>query len=398
MPWNDNSNGNGGGGPWGAGPGGNDGGRNPWGNRGPGGGGGAPGGGPPDLEAMLRSGQDRLKRMLPGGFGSGQVIALIVVAIIGLWLLSGFYRVNEGERGVELIFGRYVNSQLPGLAYNPPEPIGEVIKLNVAQINRITVGYQEVGGGRGATTTRNIDAESLMVTRDQNIVDIKFDVNWRIDEENVELFLFNVRDPEGTTKIAAESVMREIIGRTNLEAAITDERAAIQAEALAALQDLLTEYGVGVTITNLEIKGSDPPSGTVVLDGRQISVIDAFRDVVAANNDKERRINEATRYANQIIPEAQGDAERLRQEAEAYKQQQVQKATGDAERFTAVYQSFRNSREVTARRLYLETMEEVLRGSAKVIIDGETEGGSNGVVPYLPLDRLRGDTQSDASR
>ncbi len=396
MPWNDQSGG--GRGPWGNGGGG---GQNPWGQRPgggrPGGGGSGGGGQPPDFEAMLRQGQNRMKSMFPGGLGAPKVIALGVAVIVGLWLLSGFYRVNEGERGVELLFGQFINTQPPGLAYNPPDPIGEVIKVNVAQINRITIGYNPIATRGGGEGKQDVLDESLMVTRDQNIVDIEFDVNWRIDEQNVDLFLFNVADPESTTKIAAESVMREVIGRTTLDNATTEGRTAIQAEVLSELQRVLEEYGVGVTITNVEIKGADPPSGTVMLDGRQVSVIDAFRDVVAANNDRERRINEATRYANQIIPEAQGDAARLRQEAEAYKQQQIQKATGDAERFNSIYSSYEQSREVTARRLYLETMEEVLRNSAKVIIDENGAGaGGSGVVPYLPLDRLRRDQQVDS--
>ncbi len=392
MPWS-NESGSGGRGPWGSPPGGggnNGGGNNPWGNR-PGGGprrsggSGGPGGQPPDIDDLIRKGQDRLRSMFPRGFGGAGLIGLVLV-LGAIWLFSGVYRLQEGEEGVELLFGRYVSTETAGLRFNPPPPIGQVYRVNVANVNRIAVGYREGGSNRGGQTRVDVPTESLMVTRDENIVDIDFVVNWVISDSFA--FLFNMRNPEETAKIAAESVMREIVGRNQLDFVITGGRTAIQDEARALLQSLLTEYGTGIQVTNLEIASADPPAGEVRMpDGEVVGVLDSFRAVVAARNDRETRINQANRYMSEIIPEARGDAERLIREAEAYKAQQIEKARGEASRFTSILTAYRDAEDVTTRRLYLETLEQVFRNSQKVIMDGG-EGGT-GVVPYLPLDQLR---------
>ena len=375
MPWN-----NQGGGPWGNPPGGgghngNGGGNNPWGNNNrPGGGPRRPGGGggpPPDFEAILRKGQDRMKSALPGGIGGGG-LAVLVLVIVGIWLASGLYRISEGESGVELVLGHYSQTSTPGLRYNWPSPVGEVIVVNVEKNNMIPIGYRTVGGNE----SRSVPSESLMVTGDQNIIDIKYNVFWRIADP--QKFLFEMASPEATAKITTESVMREVIAARSLNEALTERRREIQDEVQIRTQELLDEYGSGIAVLNVEIKEVDPPT----------QVVEAFRDVVAANNDQETRINEANRYYNEVVPRAQGDAQRLLEEARAYKQQQIARAQGDAQRFTAIYESYKNGKEVTIRRLYLETMEEVLGNTQKIILDSESSG-SNGVVPYLPLDRLR---------
>mgnify|MGYP006266188079 CR=1 FL=1 len=398
MPWSNESNrGGGGGGPWGSPPGGggnNGGGNNPWGQR-PGGGGprrpggGGGGGQPPDLDELIRKGQERLKRLFPGGFGGTGIVILILV-IAGIWLFSGLYRLQEGEEGVELVFGRYVNTETAGLRFNPPPPIGQVYRVNVANVNRITVGYRQGG------TNSQVDVadESLMVTRDENIVDIDFVVNWVISDSFA--YLFTMRDPEGTAKIAAESVMREIVGRNDLEFVITTGRTEVQEEVRTELQKLLDQYGTGIQLTNLEIRSADPPTGEVQMpDGDVVGVLEAFRAVVAARNDKQTRINQAQRYRSEIIPEARGSAQRLLREAEAYKAQQVEKARGEASRFTSVLKAYQTTQDVTSRRLYLETLEEVFQNSEKIIMD--TGEGGNGVVPYLPLDQLRKRQQQTSS-
>lgn len=356
MPWKSQ-----GGGPWGGGGGG----QGPWGGRGPS----MPQ--PPDIEDLLRRSQDRFKRYLPGGFGSGKAIGLAVLAAVTIWLATGFYRVQPGEQGVELLFGRFVKITTPGLNYWFPAPIGQVLTPNVERTNQISIGYRE-GGGAG---TRDVPQESLMLTSDQNIIDIDFVVQWRI--KSVADFLFNIRDPEGTVKLAAESAMREVVGQTTLEDALTVKRQDTELRARELLQKILDEYGVGVLIADLKLLKVDPPA----------PVIDAFNDVQRARQDKDRKQNEAFAYANDIIPRAKGEAQRMIQEATAYKERLVKEAEGEANRFLSVYQAYRQDKDVTRRRLYLERMQQVLKDSEKVIIDkGE---GASGVVPYLPLPELR---------
>ena len=349
--------------------------KGPWGGGGNGGSGGAPI--PPDIEEMLRRSQDRFKSFLPGGSGGPKGMILIVLAIIGLWAASGFYRVQPGEQGVELLFGKFVKHTTPGLNYWFPGPIGEVLKPNVERTNTVTVGFREISQsrrGRGVGG-RDLPQESLMLTGDQNIIDIDFVVQWRI--KNAADFLFNIRDPEGTIKIAAESAMREIIGQTALEDATTSKRQQVQQQSRVLLQKILDDYGAGVAIAEIQLQKADPPA----------EVIDAFHDVQRARQDQERSINEATAYKNDIVPKAKGKAQTLIQAASAYKEKVTKEADGEAKRFLSVYETYKMAKDVTTRRLFLERMQQVFKDADKVIID-KGQGGS-GVVPYLPLPELQ---------
>jgi modulator of FtsH protease HflK len=389
------------GGPWGSGPrggrggsGGNGGGGGPWGGgggRGSGGGdddGGVGGGGgprprgpgprPPDFEEMLRRGQDRFRRLLPGGRGGGTVVAIGIAAVVFLWLASGFYRVLPDEVGVVLRFGAYNRVTQPGLNYHLPAPIETVQTPSVTRQNRMEIGYRS----SETSTARNgqVPEEALMLTGDENIVDINFTVLWVV--KDAKSYLFNIRNPEGTVKSAAESAMREIVGETPIAQALAEGRGKIETDTQHLLQSILDSYGAGIEITLVQLQKVDPPN----------PVIESFRDVQRALADRERLRNEAESYRNDIVPKAGGAAAQIRQDAEAYRAEIVNRSQGDADRFTAVYTAYKASEDVTAERLYLETMEEILKNSNKVIID-KSAMGQNGVMPYLPLPSLPGLTQ-----
>jgi membrane protease subunit HflK len=367
-----------GGGPWGNGP---RGGGNPWGgNRGDGGGPSPRGRGPqpPDFEELLRRGQDRFRRVLPGGFRTGSGIAVVVVAILVMWLASGFYRVDPDELGVVLRFGAYNRTTQPGLNYHLPSPIEKVLTPSVTRVNRTEIGYRSAEGAttaRGAT--RQLPEEALMLTGDENIVDINFTVFWVI--KDAKAYLFNIRAPDATVKSAAESAMREVIGETPIAQALAEGRGKVETDTQHLLQAILDSYSAGIELTQLQLLRVDPPA----------PVIDAFRDVQRALADRERLRNEAEAYRNDIIPKARGAAVAVKQEAEAYRQEIIARAQGDADRFLAVYHAFKAAQDVTVQRLYLETMEEILKNSNKVVIDKSAQGGS-GVLPYLPLPALGG--------
>jgi membrane protease subunit HflK len=246
----------------------------------------------------------------------------------------------------------------------------------VTRVNRIEIGFRSgsaPAAGQRPAASREVSDESLILTGDENIVDINFVVLWKIGD--AAQYLFNIRDPDSTVKAAAESVMREIIGQRPIIEVTTEGRRAIEGQAREQLQQLMNEYGAGILIDEVQLQKADPPS----------EVIDAFRDVQRAQADRERAQNEAESYQNDIIPRARGEAERLLQDAEAYKQERVAGAAGEAQRFSSVLAEYSKAEDVTARRLYLETMESVLKGMNKVIIDGQ---GGNGVIPYLPLPDL----------
>lgn len=369
MAWNNQ------GGPWGGGGGGG-----PWGNGGNGGnnGGRGPGGPgtPPDLEDVLRKGQEKLRDLFPGGKGGsgGSVrgVALLVVGLAVVWGLTGFYRVNPNEQGVELLFGKYVKTTNPGLNYWFPAPIGEVRTPSVTQARQITIGYR---GADGLNNGQDQLSESMMLTGDQNIIDVNFVVQWRINDAGK--YLFNISNVEETVKLAAESAMREIIGQVPLEYAMTDGRSQVAERAQRLLQQMLDGYGAGVSVMDVKLQKADPPR----------EVIDAFNDVQRARQDKERLQNEAQAYRNDILPRAKGDSERLIQEATAYREQVLRDAQGEAARFNSVYDSYRGAKDVTAQRLYLETLQEVLSKSDKVLLDSSGKG--SGVVPYLPLPEIQ---------
>ena len=361
MPWNNQGGWQGGGG------------QGPWGNR--------PGGGPqpPDLEELLRRSQEKVKNLFPGGGGgaSRKDIVLVALVLVGLWLASGFYRVQPEEQGVVLRFGKLDRVTTPGLNYHLPVPIESVLTPQVTRVNRIEVGFRSTTGqpvGQRAPSAREVVDEALMLTGDENIVDINFVVLWKIG--NAAQYLFNIREPDSTVKSAAESVVREIIGQRQILEVTTEGRRGVEQEARERLQTLMNDYGAGILIDEVQLQKADPPA----------EVIDAFRDVQRAQADRERAQNEAESFSNDIIPRARGEAERLVQEAEAYRQEVVARANGEAARFAQVLVEYSKAQDITAKRLYLETMEQVLRGMNKVIIDTNNGGtGGNGVVPYLPL-------------
>lgn len=365
-PWG-GGGGGGGGNPWGSGGGGN-----PWGGGGRGGGGGGAG---PDLEDLIRRSQERVRKFIPGGMGTGRGLLIVGAILLGLWGVSGFYRVQPDEQGVELLFGKYVKTTQPGLNYWFPTPIGEVVRPKVTQTNQITVGFR---GTPGAQNSRDVPQESLMLTGDENIIDIKYTVQWRIRDAGD--FLFNMRDPEATVKIASESATREVVGRTGLQAILTRERESVAQASEELLQSIMDNYKSGVTILDLQIQAAEPPK----------EVRDAFDDVQRANQDRERLINEANAYRNDIVPRAKGEAARMVQSATAEKEKLVKEAEGQASRFTAFYETYAANKDITARRMYLETMQEVLGRSDKVIMDSK---GGAGVVPYLPLPEIQKRTQ-----
>lgn len=337
----------------------------PWGN--------GPGTPPPDVEELLRRSQDKFKSMMPGGIGSSRGIILIIIGIFTIWLFSGFYRVQPGEQGVELLFGKFVKVTPPGLNYWPPSPIGQVFKPNVELTNQITIGYRTTGDGR-SSGSRDVPQESLMLTGDQNIIDVDFVVQWRI--KNAADYLFNIRNPDATVKLAAESAIREVIGQTTLEDALTVKRGEVEAATKELLQSILDSYGAGVYIVEIKQQKVDPPA----------EVIDAFNDVQRAKQDQERSVNEAVAYRNGIVPRAKGEAAVMIQEALAYKEKVTKEAEGEAERFLSVYEAYKTGRKVTIERLYIERMQSVLQNSEKIILDNK---GGTGVVPYLPLPELK---------
>jgi len=355
-----------GGGPWGTGGGG--GGKGPWGSgpqqSGP---------SPPDLEEFLRRSQDKLRNVLPGGNLGGKGLALIALAAIAIWGLSGFFRVEPDELGVVLRFGKYVRDVKPGLNYHLPYPIESVLTPKVTRVNRIDIGLRNVEDLRRGTTTREVPEESLMLTGDENIVNVDFSVFWLVKPNGASEYLFNIQQPEGTVKAVAESAMREVIGRSTLDEILARQNIEIPVHDL--MQSTLDRYGAGVQITQVQLQKVDAPA----------QVIDAFRDVQAARIDQERAKNEAETYANKVIPEAKGRAAQITQSAEAYRKQTVAEATGASSRFRQIYDEYKKAPEVTRQRMYLETMERLFGGTDKVIVDSTATGG---VVPYLPLDQL----------
>ena len=360
MPWNIQ----GGGGPWGPSGGGN----------GPRGGGGGQKG--PDIEELLRRGQDRMRGLLPGGLGAKGII-FIAVALLVLWGASGFYTVEPEEEGVELLFGRHYQTTKPGLNYHFPYPFQKVIIVPVLTVRREQIGFRTAPeGARGGGGNRNVPSESLMLTGDENIIETNFVVQWAV--KDAAAFVFNVRNPRQSVRDAAESAMREVVGKTTLAAALAEGREQVATQTEELLQRILDEYQTGIVVTDLLLQRSDPPE----------AVIDDYRDVQRAKADEERLINEAQAYHNRILPEASGQAAQLRQEAQAYKEQVVARAEGAAKRFLAVYDQYRLAKEVTKKRIYLETMERVFRDMNKVIID-TGEGGAGAVVPYLPLPEIQ---------
>ena len=341
------------------------GGNNPW-------GGGSSGN--KDLEDSIKKAKEKFGKFKIGG--PRNISILIIIALI-IWLATGFYRVEPDEQGIELLFGKWnqVTTE-PGLHYFFPTPFGKTLTPKVESIRKINVGYRSASelGFSSNSSDRNVLEESLMLTGDQNIVDVNFTVLYKIKDAGK--FLFKLRNPETTVKDMSESVMREIVGQRDLEFLLTGGRQEVEQVVRFDLQDILDEYESGILVQSIQLQSVNPPA----------LVIDAFDEVQRARQDKEKLVNEANSYMNKIVPNARGDAAKLVQEATAYKEQVIKQAEGVAQNFIDVYNSYKETKYVTRQRIYLETLTEVLEGPNKIILDSTGEG--QGVVPYLPINEL----------
>ena len=365
--WKGGSGGGNGGGSRGPGPGG------PWGSGGPWG----PGGNnqQPDLEEILKRGQDRLKQVLPGGTGVPPLLVLLLSAIaVSLVAFYAFtFRVNPDEVGVVLRFGKFVRQEDPGLRFRLPYPIEEVMKPKVTRQNTTEIGRRSGIGGRGSSDS------TLMLTGDENIVDASFVVFWRIRQDQIQKYLFNIEDPDKTVREVAESAMREVVGQSNLQSLLTEGRQKTEQDVQQLMQRILDFYGAGVKVDQVQLRETDPPA----------EVIAAFRDVQAAVADRERFVKEARTYADRVVPTARGEAERILQEAQGYRDRVVAEANGQTARFLKILEEYKKAPDVTRKRMYLEMQERVLSGADKIILDKNSGSGGQGVVPFLPLDQLR---------
>ena len=355
MNWNNNNS------PWGSG------GNNPW--------GGNNSNNSSDIEDSIKKARDSLNKFK---LGSPRNLSIFIIVAILLWIATGFYRVEPDEQGIELLFGKWNGTTTqPGLHYFFPTPIGTTVTPKVEVIRKINVGYRsatDLGFSSNSNAERKVTEESLMLTGDQNIADVHFTVLYKIKDAGN--FLFKLRNPEQTVKDMSESVMREVVGQRDLQFLLTEGRQEVEQVVRVDLQDILDSYESGVLIQSIQLQSVDPPG----------QVIDAFDEVQRARQDKERLVNEANSYLNKIVPNARGEAAKLIQEATAYKEQVVKQAEGVAQNFIDVYNSYKDAKDVTRRRIYLETLREVLEGPNKIILDDT--GNGQGVVPYLPLNEL----------
>ncbi len=312
---------------------------------------------------------EKIKKIFFSGPNNKKSFITTFIIILILWLFSGFYKVNANEQGVVLRFGKWVRTTVPGLHYHIPFPIETVSTPKVTKVNKTEIGFRTFRESK-----RLLSEESLMLTGDENIVDINFSVFWVINDAGK--FLFNLRNPENSIKSVSESVMREVIGNSEIASVLAEGRQDIETKSIEAIQLVLDNYESGIEITQLQLQKVDPPD----------QVIDSFRDVQRARADKEKTINEAIAYKNDIIPKARGESAKIVQEAEAYKKEVVARSEGDANRFNSILKSYKTNEDVTKNRIYLETLEEILQNANKVIID--TKQGS-GVLPYLPLPEIQ---------
>jgi membrane protease subunit HflK len=366
---------------------------NPWGRK-PSGGGNSGGGfggggnkpplGPNPFEKIIRDSQDKLRDAIQknsGPAGSGySPIAVGFAVLTMLWLATGIYRVNSDELGVVLRFGEYVRTTPPGLNYRLPMPIESVIIPSVTTVNTVEIGNRASGANNPTVRVAKYAAsdsaeglameqtEGLMLTGDRNIVDIDFTVQWKIDAGSPEKFLFNMRNPAENVKTVAESAMREVIGRNNLDDVLTGAQSQIAEDTRNLMQQMFDEYDAGIEILAVNLSRPDVPQ----------PVISEFQDVKRAEQDKQTAESVAEGYRNEIIPRAKGDAAKMLQDAEAYKSKVIADATGNASRFKQIYAEYSQAKEVTKRRMYLETMEEVLKGMPKIIME---KGGQVSVLP-----------------
>jgi modulator of FtsH protease HflK len=346
----------------------------------------------PNIEELLSNSQDFFKKLFGEKKGGGNnkssnnndsnpksLFAIAILALISLWLASGIFKVNPDQNGLVLLFGKYHKIAEPGLNYHIPYPIGRVIKRSISNINteKFEAAANNNYNSRNSFYSRKTayrPVDTLMLTGDENIVDIDFEVQWQIS--NIKDFVFNLEDPILAVRNAAESAMRAVIAQTPIVSALSDGKKQIESNVKIKLQEILDSYGSGVAINLVQLRRVDPPN----------EVIDAFRDVQTARADKEREINKAEAYSNSIIPEARGKAEKKTQEAEAYKSKVIADAQGQVSRFDAVYRQYAKAKEVTKRRIYLETMEKIYRDTNKIIIDQNVS--KSGMVPFLPINEL----------
>lgn len=349
------------------------GGKDPWGNRGK--------DGPPDLDEVVRNMQRKLGGMFGGKGGEGRDkkpegtgsfgFGLIILIAIVVWLGSGIYIIDPAERGVVLRFGQYNSTAMPGPHWHIPWPVDKVEVVNVEGIRTVEIGYRSNGGRTGSA----IPSESLMLTKDENIIDLQIAAQYRV--QDAAMYLFNVRNPDVILRQMTESAIRETVGRSNMDFVLTEGRSEIANSTEQLLQSMLDAHETGLLVTSVNMQDIQPPD----------QVQAAFDDAVKAREDLVRQINQAEAYANDILPKARGQAFRIVQESEAYKSQIIAKAEGDASRFSQVMTEYEKSPQITTERLYLDAMESVYSKSQKVLVDVEN-GGNN--VLYLPLDRMRG--------
>jgi len=330
---------------------------------------------PPDLDEVITNLQRKLGNFFSGDAtgeasngNGGSTIALGAIALIIfiVWLISGWYIVQPAERGVVLRFGAYIETTMPGPHWHIPYPVETVEKVEVARVRTATIGFGRSGG--------SVSSEALMLTRDENIIELKVEVQFHV--EDAPKYLFNVVNPDLTLRQMTESAVREIVGQTSMDEVFKTGRAAMAKKAEVALQDLLVAYGTGLVVTNFNMPDIQPPP----------QVQAAFADVVKADADKESKINEAKAYARDIVPRARGKATRIEQEAEGYKDKTIAKARGETSRFMQVLTEYEKAPVITKERLYLDTMERVYSRTQKVLVDVSKD--SNNVL-YLPLDRMK---------
>jgi len=322
---------------------------------------------PPDFGPFLETLQNWFRNLKPKGHL--HAVLLAVGVLVGLWFLSGFYQVATNQVGVVMRFGAFTRIEKPGLRYHLPAPIESVSLPVITSQKEIRVGFQKVG--KNPDDVRPLAEESMMLTQDENIVSVEFTVFWRVSD--VAKYLFEIRDPDITIKMAAESAMREVIGQNKLQFALTDGRSQIAEEARTRLQSLMDEYNAGIIVTQINLQKVSVPD----------EVKAAFQDVVNARLDQERFQNQAAAHINKVIPDAKGQAAQMVQQAMGYRDQKIAVAQGDADRFREVLVAYNISRDVTAKRLYLETMEDVLGNAQKIIVDK-----NSGAIPLAPLQDL----------
>lgn len=348
---------------------------------------------PEDLDAIIRKGQEKITNLFKGGQSGGsgdgdgffdslglkKILIIVGGGALALWLSTGFYTVQPDEEGVVLTLGRYSRTSIPGLNYKFPDPFETVTKVSVTRINKEEVGFRSAGRritSKAMLLESTVSTESQMLTTDENIVDINFEVQWMITDPKD--YLFSVRDLSGenTVKVVAESAMREVIGLAKVTDVLAEERNKTEQDAKVLMQTMLDTYKMGVKIVRVQLLRVDPPQ----------EVIDAYRDVQNAKQDKEGEINKAFAYRNDIVPRARGEAERLLQDAEGYKQSVIADAKGESARFNSIYLQYRSAKDVTRKRMYLETMESIMSGMDKIIMDKNAGGNT---VPYLPLGEIQ---------